>query len=86
MIPLDSLKPGEEAIIRSFARNSAANNYLMELGLMVETPVKLIKFAPMGDPIEICFRNHHLSIRRSEAKSIFVEKVKDKNNGRVNSD
>ena len=85
MIPLDSLKPGEEAIIRSFERNTAANNYLMELGLMIETLVKLIKFAPMGDPLEICFRNYHLSIRRMEAKSILVEKVENKNNGRVSS-
>ena len=85
MIPLDSLKPGEEAIIRSFEGNTSANDYLMEMGLMIETPVKLIKFAPMGDPIEICFRNYHLSIRRSEAKFILVEKVDNKNNGRANN-
>ncbi len=74
MIPLDSLKPGEEAIIRSFASNTAANNSLMEMGLTPGTRVKLVKFAPLGDPMELNVRGYHLSVRRSEAKHVLIER------------
>mgnify|MGYP005725542085 CR=1 FL=1 len=74
-ITLDSLKPGDKAIIRGFNGIGVEGSHLMELGLLVGTPVKLIKFAPLGDPLEICFRGYHLSFRCSVAKSIFVEKI-----------
>lgn len=72
--PLDFLKPGENAIIEGFEEESAEMGYLMELGLLVGTPVKLVKFAPLGDPIEIRLLGYHLSIRRSVAKTILVKK------------
>jgi ferrous iron transport protein A len=71
---INKLKPGEEAIIRGFSSNSAVEEYLMELGLMIGTQVTLIRSAPLGDPIEIKVRGFFLSIRRSEAQSILVEK------------
>lgn len=75
-ISLNKLKPGEEAIICGFGENNAVEEYLMELGLMVGTQVTLIKSAPLGDPIEIKVRGYFLSIRRSEAQFILVEKKK----------
>jgi ferrous iron transport protein A len=75
-ISLNKLKPGEEAIIRGFGLNSAVEEYLMELGLMIGTQVTLIKSAPLGDPIEIKVRGFFLSMRRSEAQSILVERTK----------
>ena len=82
MIPLDSLKPGEEAIIRSFESNSESNNYLMEMGLTPGTRVKLVKFAPLGDPMELNVRGYHLSVRRSEAKHVLIERKISSTNGR----
>lgn len=74
-ISLNKLKSGEEAIIRDFGENNSVEEYLMELGLMVGTHVTLIKSAPLGDPIEIKVRGYFLSIRRSEAQFILVEKM-----------
>jgi len=71
---LNDLKPGENAIISSIDDNSSESDYLMEMGLMSGTPVRFVKSAPFGDPIEVDLRGYHLSIRRSKAKSIFVEK------------
>ena len=76
-ISLDQLKPGEKAVIQRFSVTGVQQEYLMELGLMIGTPVRLIKFAPLGDPIEIKVRSYHLSIRRLEAHSIIVKKVVD---------
>jgi len=70
---LDQLKPGEHAVIHKFERRDADETYLMEMGLIAGTPVKLIKYAPMGDPMELRIRGYHLSIRRAEAKHILVE-------------
>jgi Fe2+ transport system protein FeoA len=44
----------------------------MEMGLLVGTPIELVRFAPMGDPVEIKVRGYNLSLRRHEAEQIFV--------------
>lgn len=45
---------------------------LLEMGLLVGTPVELVRFAPLGDPVEIKLRGYHLSLRRHEADLILV--------------
>jgi Fe2+ transport system protein FeoA len=44
----------------------------MEMGLLVGTPVELVRFAPLGDPVEIKVRGYHLTLRKHEADQIFV--------------
>ena len=73
-IPLDDLKPGDTGIINSIQCDNSDGTDLMEMGLINGTEVRLVKFAPLGDPLEIQVRGYHLAIRRSEAKSIVVEK------------
>ncbi|MCG8417789.1 MAG: ferrous iron transport protein A [Proteobacteria bacterium] len=46
---------------------------LLEMGLTPGTAVKVLKVAPLGDPIEIEARHSHLSIRLREAESIEVK-------------
>lgn len=45
---------------------------LLEMGLLVGTPVELVRFAPLGDPVEIKLRGYHLSLRRHEADLILI--------------
>jgi len=45
----------------------------MEMGLLVGTRVELVRFAPMGDPIEIKVRGYNLTLRKHEADQIFVK-------------
>jgi len=45
---------------------------LMEMGLLVGTPVELVRFAPLGDPVEIKVRGYHLTLRKHEAEQIWV--------------
>jgi ferrous iron transport protein A len=45
---------------------------LMEMGVVPGAPVRVIKSAPLGDPIQVSIRNYHLALRRAEAKSIIV--------------
>lgn len=74
LVSLDELRPGESGVIRAFNGKHLEDGILMEMGLMVGTEVKLVKFAPLGDPVELSVRGYHLSIRRSEAHFIMVER------------
>ena len=75
--PLDELKPGESAVIREIDGSDSTAEYLMELGLLVGTELRFIKFAPLGDPLQIKLRGYHLSLRREEAHNVLVEKIQD---------
>jgi ferrous iron transport protein A len=45
---------------------------LLEMGLLVGTPIELVRFAPLGDPVEIKVRGYHLTLRKHEAEQILV--------------
>jgi Fe2+ transport system protein FeoA len=45
---------------------------LMEMGLVPGAAIRMVKSAPLGDPIQVCVRNYDLALRRAEAKSIVV--------------
>ena len=77
MLSLNELQPGDRATIRSIHGTTVEEAHLMEMGLLPGTAVELIKRAPLGDPIELRVRRYHLSIRRSEAHAIMVEKLTD---------
>ena len=73
-VPLAHLKPGEEGTVVSIKNNSSNSSDLMEMGLTPGTQIKLVKLAPLGDPMELDVRGYHLSVRRSEAKNILIER------------
>ena len=70
--PLAELKIGELGIVESIDPKLAIRDRLMEMGLITNTKVQLLRFAPLGDPIEILLRGYHLSIRKEEAQYIQV--------------
>lgn len=70
------LKVGDSAIISSEqSSDDQADQRLMVLGLTPGTQFHVTRVAPLGDPIEIKLRGFNLSLRRAEAKGIWVEKV-----------
>lgn len=71
-LPLSSLAPGTAAKVAEIKITGSSRPRLMEMGLLVGTPVELVRFAPMGDPVEIKVRGYHLTLRRHEADLIFV--------------
>ena len=46
---------------------------LLEMGVLPGTTVEVVRFAPLGDPMDVRVRGFHLSLRRSEAASVLVE-------------
>ena len=49
---------------------------LMEMGLLPGTLVRVVRVAPLGDPIELRLRSYSLSIRKQEAAGVVLEDVK----------
>jgi len=45
------------------------------MGLTVGAAFEVVRFAPMGDPIEIKVRGYHLSLRKNEAAGVLVERL-----------
>jgi ferrous iron transport protein A len=70
--PLSELQQGIKAKVTEIKVPAEDRGRLMEMGMLVGTSVELIRFAPLGDPIEIKVRGYHLTLRRHEAELILV--------------
>jgi ferrous iron transport protein A len=69
---LTSLEVGTKAVVAAIEVPAENRGRLLEMGLLVGTPVELVRFAPLGDPVEIKVRGYHLSLRKHEAEQIRV--------------
>jgi ferrous iron transport protein A len=69
---LTSLKVGSTGVVSQINVPAEQRGRLLEMGLLVGTPVELVRFAPLGDPLEIKVRGYHLTLRKHEAEQIFV--------------
>lgn len=63
---------GSEATVAAIQVPPEHRPRILEMGLLVGTRIKLIRFAPLGDPVEIKLRGYHLTLRRHEAEMIKV--------------
>lgn len=70
--PLTSLAPGSKGVVTSIGVPAAHRARLLEMGLLVGTPLEVVRFAPLGDPVEIRIRGYNLSLRRHEAELVLV--------------
>ncbi len=69
---LDTMPRGINGRVISVDTSGSHSLRLMELGVVPGAPIRVVKSAPLGDPIQICVRDYHLAVRRSEAQSITV--------------
>lgn len=75
VVTLRDIRPGNECRIKKMGLKGELKQRLIELGLRVGELVKVIRTAPLGDPISVKFKNCQLSIRKSDAVSIEVEEL-----------
>ncbi|HKI69330.1 MAG TPA: FeoA family protein [Verrucomicrobiae bacterium] len=71
--PLTSVAVGKTATVVEIKVAPENRSRLMEMGLLVGTKVELVRFAPLGDPVEIKVRGYNLTLRKSEAEQIMVK-------------
>ena len=73
MVPFSSLAPGTQATVLRIDIPVAQRVRLMEMGMLPGTVVDVVRFAPLGDPLEIRLRGYHLSLRKRDAEQIWVQ-------------
>ena len=69
---LDRMPRNARARVVSIEASEAHGLRLMEMGLVPGAAVRVVRSAPLGDPIQVCIRNYHLALRRVEAQAITV--------------
>lgn len=73
---LKDLSVGDRATVVGFAPGSAAyRRKLLSMGLTPGAELRVLRLAPMGDPVEIHVRGFALSLRKDEADALSVEKL-----------
>ena len=75
---LDTLEIGKDAIIASVDSDDAAlRQHILDMGLTPGTEVTMMKYAPMGDPLEIRLRGYELTLRKDDATRIELRDIHD---------
>ena len=69
---LKDLNIGETAVVGTVGGEGALRQHFLDMGLIPGEEVTLVKFAPMGDPMELTVRNYELSVRKADAEMIEV--------------
>ena len=71
---LSELKPGESAVLTKVGGSGSLRQHFLDMGLIPDAKVKLVKLAPMGDPMEFMVHGYELSIRKDDAAEIDCER------------
>ncbi len=72
---LRDLKAGESARILSVGGSGQLRQHFLDMGLIPDVEVTLVKFAPLGDPMELRVHDYELTLRLEEAQQIEAVKV-----------
>ena len=74
-LKLSEIRPGEYAKVLETGGEGALRQHLLDMGLTPGAALEVIKYAPMGDPLELRIHGYELTLRLSEAECIRVEKT-----------
>lgn len=75
MMTLNDLEVGKSAKIISVGGEGELRRHFLDMGLIPDAVVKLVKFAPMGDPMELLIHGYELTLRLDDAKQIIIEEL-----------
>lgn len=70
---LEDLKPGQDGTVASLGEKGPVRRRLMDMGITPGVSIKVIKVAPLGDPVEVNVRGYELSLRKAEARQIVLK-------------
>ncbi len=80
MITLDKLEIGQSAVIKSVGGEGQRRQHFLDMGVIPEAIIKLVKYAPLGDPMEVLIHGYSLTLRKNDAKLIGVQPCEDEKN------
>ena len=75
---LGELKEGQSCLVEEVGGKGALRQHLLDMGIIPGAKIKIVKFAPMGDPVEIRIHGYELSLRLDDADKIKVTPAEEK--------
>ena len=85
MTSLRELPIGKTATIRSVGGEGALRQHFLDMGLIPKGDVTMVKYAPMGDPMELRIHSYELTLRLADAEKIEIENIRDAQSPRATS-
>ncbi len=77
---LKNLKIGESAVITKVGGEGALRQHFLDMGVIPGAEVTVVKFAPMGDPMELQIHGYELTLRLADADQIDIQPIKERKN------
>ena len=74
---LKDLKPGMSARIETVGGRGALRQHFLDMGMIPGVKVTVIKYAPLGDPVELRLHGYELTLRLDDAGAITVTPIED---------
>jgi Fe2+ transport system protein FeoA len=74
-VALSTLVVGQRGRVTSFTVPPEQRQRLLEMGLTTGAECEVVRFAPLGDPMEIKVRGYYLSLRKKEAAGVQIEQL-----------
>ena len=72
---LKELEIGKNAVIKTVGGEGALRQHFLDMGVIPGAEVTVIKFAPMGDPMELQIHGYELTLRLADADQITIEQI-----------
>ena len=76
-VTLNDLPIGRSATVESVGASGALRQHFLDMGLIPQATVSMVKRAPMGDPIEVRIRSYELTLRVAEAQAITITDIRE---------
>ena len=80
VLKLSELKVGESAVIQNVGGQGELRQHFLDMGIIPGAEVTLVKFAPMGDPMELQVHGYELTLRLAEADKIQIQRITERSN------
>ena len=77
MTTLDKLEIGQSARIKAVGGEGQRRQHFLDMGLIPDAFIKIVKYAPLGDPMEVMIHGYALTLRKADAALIEVEACDD---------
>ena len=77
---LKDLKIGESALITAVGGEGALRQHFLDMGVIPGAEVTVVKFAPMGDPMELQIHGYELTLRLADAGQIDIQPIDERSN------
>ena len=72
MKKLSELQTGQTATVAKIEGDSSTRRRIMDMGIIPRSPIKMIRAAPLGDPLEFDIKDYSLTLRKRDADHVLV--------------